>query len=188
MNFVEEYINKIQEGLSHIPEKLYYDVVNIFQEIHDNKNYLFVGGNGGSAAISNHLVCDCAKGPGVGRENRIRALSLSSNVPLITAISNDIGYDESLVFQLQTHLMPNDVVMLISSSGKSSNIVKAATHAKQRGHTLIGLTGFDGGYLAELADYNFHIPINNYGVIEDCHQSIMHILAQIYYQKGQYEF
>lgn len=133
---------------------------------------VYVGGNGGSAAISNHLCCDFLKGA------NINVVSLSCNTPLITAIANDIGYEDTLSYQLQKHVIGGDVVILISSSGNSPNIVKAAHYAKTHGIKLIGLTGFNGGKLNDLADIKLHIPICNYGIVEDCHQSIMHIISQ----------
>ena len=146
------------------------------------KKFIFVGGNGGSASISNHLCCDFIKGTLHKDYDKFKVISLSSNTPLLTAISNDISYDDSLSFQLDVFLNkecnPQDVVLLISSSGNSPNIIKAAQLAKKRGATVIGFTGFDGGKLKEIADIKLHVPIKNYGVVEDCHQAIMHIISQ----------
>lgn len=140
---------------------------------------VFVGGNGGSAAISNHLCCDFMKGA------KVQTISLSSNTPLLTAIANDLGYENTLSFQLEKHLTgdPSEIVMLVSSSGDSPNIIKAAEYASTRGAHLIGLTGFTGGRLMQIAHTKLHIPIHNYGVVEDCHQGIMHIISQ-YIAKG----
>lgn len=134
---------------------------------------IFVAGNGGSAAIANHWVCDHMKGSGV------QCISLASNVPLITALANDNGYENIFKDQLKMHeVNSKDLLVLISSSGLSPNIVKAVEHAKLKSITTIGLTGFAGGKLMVLSDLNFHIPINNYGIVEDSHQIIMHCLAQ----------
>lgn len=142
------------------------------------KKHIYVAGNGGSSAISNHLCCDFMKGTYVDDLNPTRSISLSCNTSLLTAIGNDLGYDETILFQLKNLLQTNDLVILISSSGNSPNIVKAAEYVKSRGEKLIGLTGFKGGKLNELADIKLHIPVDNYGVIEDCHQSIMHMISQ----------
>lgn len=133
---------------------------------------IYVGGNGGSAAISNHLCCDFMKGA------NFKVISLSCNTPLITAIGNDLGYEKTLSYQLEKLLTGSDVVILISSSGNSPNIIEAAKVAKRLGATLIGMTGFDGGALMTLCDISLHIPTHNYGVVEDCHQSLMHIISQ----------
>lgn len=179
MSFIQDYRLKLNQGLNHIPEDLYYNTVKVFQRLKAENKTLYVGGNGGSCAISSHFVSDMAKGPALGHGNRIRTISLD-NAPLLTAISNDIGYHASLSFQLETYLQPGDVVLLISSSGKSHNIVEAALTAKLQGNKLIALTGFDGGIASE-ADISFHVQSYNYGVVEDCHQSILHILSQLYF-------
>ena len=150
------------------------------------KKRIYVAGNGGSAAIANHLCCDFSKGTYLANTgNPIKTKSLSSNICEITAIANDMSYEDSFYFQLKIDLdeaYPEDndykVIVLISSSGNSPNIVKAAKYAKEKGLTIIGLTGFSGGRLKELSDISLHIPENNYGIVEDCHQSIMHIIAQ----------
>lgn len=133
---------------------------------------IYVGGNGGSAAISNHLCCDFMKGAD------LNVSSVSCNTPLITAIANDMGYERTLSFQLNKLVRQGDIVILVSSSGNSQNIIEAANVVKSRRGQLIGLTGFAGGALKELSDISLHIPIHNYGVVEDCHQSIMHIISQ----------
>lgn len=135
-------------------------------------------GNGGSAAISNHLVCDCLKGVRTGSSLKPRVCSLSATVELITAITNDIGPDEMFSYQLSSLGRPGDVLIAISSSGASPNIVAALQEAKRIGMSTIAMTGFLGGQAASLADVNLHVDAQNYGVVEDLHQSMMHILAQ----------
>ena len=173
-DFVKEYKQKYIHGLSDV------ETIQLNGAI-DAVNYarnIFVAGNGGSAAISNHLCCDFTKGCDHKGFNRLKVTSLSCNIPMITAIANDISYDETISYQLETLLSDKDVVILISSSGKSQNILNAAAVTRKRHATLIGLTGFDGGVLKNLADISLHVPINNYGVVEDVHQSLMHIIAQ----------
>lgn len=132
---------------------------------------IFVAGNGGSAAIANHLVTDFAKA-GFGN-----VISLSSNQSLITMIANDYGYEKVFLKQLEYHgANSGDLTILISSSGNSKNIVSAA----QYGITILGLTGFSGGELGPLSNVNIHVNSNNYGIIEDVHQTVMHVLAQWY--------
>ncbi len=142
------------------------------------KKTIYSCGNGGSAAISNHLVCDHVKGVQTDTDLHPRAHSLSSNIELVTAIGNDIGYADIFVYQLSSYARPGDVLISISSSGDSPNIVKAVEWAKQNGVGTISLTGFDGGRSAKLADVNLHVPAHNYGVVEDLHQGLMHVLAQ----------
>ncbi len=144
---------------------------------------VFCCGNGGSAAIANHLLCDFLKGIQTDTALRPRVSSLSSHLELITAIANDIAYDEVFAYQLRTLARPGDVLMTISASGNSENIVRAVAWARANQVTSIALTGFEGGRSAALADLNLHVQAANYGVVEDVHQSLMHILAQYLRQR-----
>ncbi|ASE39409.1 D-sedoheptulose-7-phosphate isomerase [Brevundimonas vesicularis] len=135
-------------------------------------------GNGGSAAIANHLVCDCLKGVRTNSNLKPKVVSLSSTVELITAIVNDIGSEQMFSFQLESLGSEGDVLVAISSSGSSPNIINAVKTAKSLGMRTLSMTGFSGGETAKLADVSLHVDAQNYGVIEDAHQSLMHILAQ----------
>jgi len=139
---------------------------------------VFSCGNGGSAAIANHLQCDHLKGVRTATDLTPRVVSLSSNVELLTAIANDSSYEEVFAYQLQSQAKPGDVLMAISSSGNSPNIVRALTWAREHGLRTIALTGFDGGAAKGLADVVIHVDGANYGIVEDQHQAIMHALAQ----------
>ena len=139
---------------------------------------VFSCGNGGSAAISNHLQCDHLKGVRTETDLSPRVLSLSSNIELLTAIANDIGYNDVFVYQLQSQCRPGDVLITISSSGRSPNIVQALQWAREHDIRTISLTGFQGGDARELAEVAVHIECHNYGVVEDLHQSVMHAIAQ----------
>lgn len=145
---------------------------------------IFSCGNGGSCAISNHLLCDFAKGIQTDTEYRPRVVSLSANTELITAIANDIRYDEVFAYQLRTLVEPGDVLITISSSGDSENIVRAIDLARSNKVHTIAFTGFSGGRSGKLADVNVHVPSDNYGVVEDLHQSAMHVLAQALRMEG----
>ena len=140
--------------------------------------WLFVCGNGGSAATANHLLCDMAKGVQTDTGVRPRVASLSANIEIVTAIANDIAFEDCFAYQLRTAARPGDVLMTVSASGDSENVVRAVDWARGNGLESIALTGFDGGRSARLATINLHVAADNYGVIEDTHQSIMHILTQ----------
>lgn len=139
---------------------------------------VFSCGNGGSAAVANHLQCDHLKGVRTDTDLRPRVVSLSSNVELLTAIANDIGYEDVFSFQLQSQSRPGDVLIAISSSGRSSNILNALTWARDHRLRTIAFTGFDGGDARQVAEVAVHVDCANYGVIEDLHQATMHALAQ----------
>ncbi len=135
------------------------------------KGVLYIAGNGGSAAIADHLACDLIK---VG----IRAISLVSNSPVITMIANDYGYEHIFSFQLNRLLKPDDMVLLISSSGKSANVVNAAHHSKRKGNKVLSFTGFTGGDLKKTSDINHHVDLQSYGHVEVLHSEFAHNLAR----------
>jgi D-sedoheptulose 7-phosphate isomerase len=147
-------------------------------------NFVYTCGNGGSAAIANHLLCDFLKGVQTDTDLQPHVVSLSSHIELITAIANDIAYDEVFVYQLRTLARPGDLLLTISSSGNSENIVRAIEWARGNHVGSIAFTGFDGGRSAALADINLHVRAQNYGVVEDVHQSLMHSLAQYLRQRA----
>jgi D-sedoheptulose 7-phosphate isomerase len=145
---------------------------------------LWVAGNGGSAAIADHLLCDWVKGTFIASETPIHVHSLVSNTALLTACANDFGYDVSFARQIEMQAQPGDVLICISSSGNSANILAALRKASSMGLKTIALTGFGGGESAKLADINLHVAARNYGVVEDCHQILMHNIAQYIYGRS----
>ena len=150
----------------------------ILRKAYEGGATLFVCGNGGSASISNHLACDHGKLLATDTDLLPRVQSLAANVEVITAIANDISYDEVFVHQLKLQAGKGDVVMTVSSSGDSENVVRAASWARDNGVEVISLTGFEGGRTAKLASVNLHVTADNYGIIEDVHQSLMHLMGQ----------
>ena len=142
------------------------------------KRMIYACGNGGSAATSGHLLCDFLKGIQTDTALRPRVVSLASHLELITAIANDISYEEIFAFQLKTMAAAGDVLITISASGNSENIVRAADWAKANDVGTIAMTGFAGGRSAKIADINLHVAAENYGIVEDIHQSMMHAFAQ----------
>ena len=139
---------------------------------------VFSCGNGGSASIANHLQCDHMKGVRTSTDLAPRVVSLSANVELLTAIANDISYEDVFVYQLQSQSAPGDVLIVVSSSGRSPNIVRALAWAREHGLRTIALTGFDGGDARAIAEVTIHVEGGNYGIVEDMHQAVMHALAQ----------
>ncbi len=174
-----DYMDMYRKGMESLElDKLEVAIEHI-KNTADREGTIYVAGNGGSASISNHLCCDFLKTADHRDFFPLNAVSLSANASVLTAIANDISYEATLSYQLDRVLNSGDhVVILISSSGNSPNIVAAAKLVKNRGIKLIGLTGFSGGELKKLADVSLHIPVDNYGVVEDAHQSIMHLIAQ----------
>ena len=176
--YCDDYLTRLARAGASIDRALLDRAGAMLDAAFERGAWLFVCGNGGSAAIANHLLCDVAKGIQTDTDLLPRVMSLSANLELITAIANDIAFDDCFVYQLRTAARPGDMLMTISASGDSENIVRAVDWARMNDVETIALTGFDGGRSARLATVNLHVAGDNYGVIEDTHQSIMHILSQ----------
>ena len=141
---------------------------------------IYTAGNGASAAIAQHWACDYTKGCSDtgARPFKPKVISLSANIPLMTAISNDISYDEVYSYQLERLADPGDVFISISSSGNSPSVVRACEVALEKNLSVIELTGFNGGRTNELAQYPIHVDVQEYEAVEDVHQAIMHMIAK----------
>lgn len=149
----------------------------IFNAYKDDK-CIFVIGNGGSAANASHLAQDLVKGTRFSLEldKRIKAMSLTDNIAFITALSNDDGYEVVFEQQLRTFAKPGDLLIAISGSGNSPNILKAITWAKDNNLQTLGVTGFNGGKLYEISDHNLHVPLNDMCTVESVHSVIFHYI------------
>ena len=177
-SYAEAYFDRIMTAAASVERAKLQEAAAILTRAHSRGSMVYSCGNGGSAAIANHLVCDHCKLVQTGTNLKPRVYSLSATVEMITAIGNDLAYSEVFAYQLRSMARPGDVLITISSSGDSENIVRAAQWAKENGLEVISMTGFSGGRSAKIADVNLHVAADNYGVIEDVHQSLMHILAQ----------
>jgi D-sedoheptulose 7-phosphate isomerase len=134
-------------------------------------------GNGGSSATASHLVSDLVKTAHVAGLAPLRAFALTDNTPLLTAWSNDASYDRCFAEQIAALVEPDDIVIAISASGNSPNVVAGLSAALARGARTIGLLGFDGGAARQLTDVTIHIPCHNYGLVEDTHAAIGHAIT-----------
>lgn len=177
-SYAGAYFAQVAAAAATVDAKRVDEAARILTEVYAAGGMVYACGNGGSAAISNHLVCDHCKLVQTDTDLRPRVVSLSAAIEMITAIANDISYDEVFVYQLRSMAEPGDALITISSSGDSENIVRAALWAKENGIPVISMSGFSGGRSARIADVSLHVAADNYGVIEDVHQSLMHILAQ----------
>jgi D-sedoheptulose 7-phosphate isomerase len=177
-SYAGAYFNQITAAAASVDGQKVEEAARILTKVYAAGGMVYACGNGGSAAISNHLVCDHCKLVQTDTDLTPRVVSLSTTVEMITAIANDISYDEVFVYQLRSMAKLGDALITISSSGDSENIVRAALWAKENGIPVISMSGFTGGRSAAIADVSLHVTADNYGVIEDVHQSLMHILAQ----------
>ena len=182
--FVKDYLTRLKQILDDIDVDVISDIVESFEETIQNKSRIYIIGNGGSSATASHMVNDL--GTGLRRRDIINfdVTSLGDNSPVITAIANDIGYENIFYMQIKGHISANDVIVAISCSGDSPNIIKAVDHAKDVGCKIIGVTGFNGGYLKKISNINFHVsaPDGEYGLVEDAHMILDHIIYSYYVQ------
>lgn len=177
-SYLEAYLKELATAWESVSREAILAAEILLRKTVSEEGTIFSCGNGGSAAISNHLLCDCLKGVQAGTSIKPRVQSLSSTPELMSAIANDIGFDEIFSLPLRSLGRRGDVLVAISSSGTSPNIVAAIKAARSQGMKVLSLTGFNGGPAAAEADVSLHVTANNYGVIEDVHQSLMHVLAQ----------
>jgi D-sedoheptulose 7-phosphate isomerase len=179
MNSFDEYFGAVNLAAAKINRD---SLEQAFKAI-DGCARLYIMGNGGSAASADHWVCDYMKGINEdvirGDILNVKAISLASNGPLVTALANDMGYEHIFAKQLQYYRCQyGDVVLAMSASGNSKNVINGLLNASRLGATTVALTGFTGGEAAKIADINVHVPSFNYGVVEDCHMMILHAISQ----------
>ena len=153
-------------------------IAEMVRETIDSGNFIYICGNGGSAGIANHSLCDFLKCVRTDTNLMPRVMSLAAHTEMNSALANDISYDEVFAYQLQSMARPGDLVWTVSSSGNSPNVVRALEVAKEKGLRSISFTGFAGGRSRGLADVNAHVDAQNYGVVEDIHMSFIHIITQ----------
>ena len=167
---IEKYFNKVTEALSKINKQ---DIEDIAQLIRSCEGQIFVFGNGGSAATASHFAQDMSK------MLDYKFICLNDNIPSLTAYANDVAYESVFELQLSKFIALGDLVIGISCSGNSQNVISAIAYAKRFGCLTIGFTGFDGGALKKAAMQNIHVPSDDMQVCEDCHMIIVHTIVKI---------
>ncbi len=182
-DFAKDYIFKLNElmnGMDFCSLNDFYELIlNTTEE-----STIYILGNGGSSSTASHMANDLAVGLKIRNIKNLKVFSLSDNAAISYAISNDIGFENVFYMQLKDILKPNDIIVAISCSGNSPNIIKAVDYAKEIKCKIVGLTGFDGGKLKKLSDINIHFETekNQYGLVEDAHSIINHLIFS-YFQK-----
>lgn len=176
--FAAAYWDRLRDATQTVDLDAVRAVATRLADVYRRDAVLYACGNGGSAAISDSFVCDHAKLIQTDTDMVPRVVSLPANTPMMTAIGNDLSYDDVFVYQLRTLARKGDALLCVSASGDSENVVRAARWALEQEMDVIALTGFAGGRMRDLATLSIHVEADNYGVIEDVHQSLMHLLAQ----------
>jgi D-sedoheptulose 7-phosphate isomerase len=174
---IERYLKEVVEMVDALPREKIWQVVQAIQETRDRNGQVFILGNGGSAALASHMATDLAKTSIVPGVRRIRAISLADNVSLITAWANDTSYEDVFAEQLTNLLQSGDLVIAVSGSGNSSNVLRAVKAAKARGARTVGFTGRPGGKLKNNVDISIVVPSRRIEQAEDAHLILDHVIS-----------
>lgn len=177
MSYTEDYKKQLLEAIETIELERVNQAIEWFREVRAAEGQIFVCGNGGSASTASHFVCDMVKGASYKRPARFRIQALTDSLPTITAYANDEGYEVVFLEQLKNFARRGDLLMAISGSGNSPNVLRAVEYANSIGCQTLALTGRDGGKLGAMAQLNLQVPVRHMGRIEDAHMIICHIIA-----------
>lgn len=177
-----KYLGELKEVLDSLDHNRIGGLIEKIIEVREKEKNIFIIGNGGSAANSSHWACDLTKGTLKRfydtKHKRVRVTSLTDNVASITALANDLTYDEIFSQQLRNLVKPGDLLIVLTGSGRSRNVINAVDVAKRMGAYVFSLIGFDGGEVILMSDNYLLIPSRNYGIIEDIQLSIGHIVTE----------
>jgi D-sedoheptulose 7-phosphate isomerase len=184
-DWITQYISAQKAALDTIPLDAVARLIGHLRQAWKEDRQIFVFGNGGSAANASHFVTDLGKGSSDKLPRRFRVLSLNDNVAWMTAIGNDYAYEDIFVRQLENYARPGDVVLTMSVSGNSPNLVKAVDWANRKGLLTIALVGGKRGRLAELAKEAVVVEDTHYGRVEDCHMGICHMLCYVFMERPE---
>jgi len=185
--FIKGYVEKLKNLLDNIDINSIAKIIESLEETQKNGGTIYVIGNGGSSATASHMANDLNVGLRRRGIRKFNVVSLADNSSVATAISNDIGFENLFYMQLEDVINDKDLLISISCSGNSPNIIKAVNYAKQKGATVVGCTGFEGGELRGLSDICFHVdtPKGEYGLVEDVHMILDHIIYSYYISLGE---
>jgi D-sedoheptulose 7-phosphate isomerase len=186
-DFAKDYLSGLKDVLDRLPLKPIDEIIRVIEQARDEGRQIFVIGNGGSAATASHMMNDLCKGT-LGHKGdapwpRLRVIALTDNVSLMTAWANDTDFNHVFSEPLKNLAQRGDVLVAISASGNSPNIIAAVEAAKQIGVTVLGLAGFTGGKLSQMADVSLVVPSDGYGPVEDVHMILDHIITSYLYEK-----
>ena len=177
MSFAIDYKRRLVAALDSVELDCVEALIDVFKRARDENRQIFVFGNGGSAATANHFACDMVKGASYGRNKRFKILSLSEQIPTLTAYSNDVGFESVFLEPLKNFAGPGDIAMAISGSGNSENVVRAIEYANSIGCYTVGLSGLTGGRLRPRVNLSVHVPDEHMGRVEDAHFFICHMVC-----------
>lgn len=176
---INNYFETMKRCIDNLDRNEIQVFINTLLTARDNGNKIFTMGNGGSAATASHFCCDFNKGMSYGQDKKFRLICLNDNVATMMAYANDVSYDNIFVEQLKNFMQPNDVVIGISGSGNSKNVLNAIEYANENGGITIGLTGYNGGKLKSMAKLSVNANIDDMQVTEDIHMMLCHMIYSL---------
>lgn len=179
MERISNYLDTVTGLLAELPREDISRVVDLVRDAYESGKQVFILGNGGSASTASHLACDLQKGLGALTDRKFKVMSLSDSIPIMTAWGNDTEYANIFAPQIETWVNPGDLVIGISGSGNSPNVINAIDLANEKGAVTIGLSGFQGGKLAQKAKYGVVVRSDNMQHIEDVHVVIAHLVFRV---------
>lgn len=179
---IKDYIDLEKSVLDNLDINAINDAMNAIMEAYEGLHTIYIFGNGGSSTTASHWQNDFNKGISECVENKFRFQCLNDNIATIMAIANDISFEEVFRFQLKNRLEKGDLVIAISGSGNSKNIINAVEYAKECGNKIIGMTGYDGGKLKSMCDISLHVPVMSMQTTEDVHIIFDHLIMSIFYK------
>lgn len=178
MDHIQNYLSTLQLTMEELPRQLIADVIETLQEARKRGSQIFIMGNGGSASTASHFACDLAKNTRHEGWPHFRVIGLTDNMAMFSALANDEGYENVFSEQLANLMRPGDIVIAISASGNSKNVINAAEAALRDNATVIGFTGFNGGRLGQLAHINIHVKSTIIEHVEDIHLMLEHLIVR----------
>ena len=184
MNFIQSYLSDLKDTLDDLSQEVIEQVLEILHEARLDNQQVFIFGNGGSASTASHFVCDLGKNTRIKGSPNFRVMGLTDNMALFSALANDEGYENVFAQQLATYLQQGDVVIGISTSGNSPNVVNAIQLANSVGAKTIGFTGFNSGKLGSMVDVNLHVPSHSIEQVEDVHLVLEHLITKALREKA----
>jgi len=176
---INDYIDGLKAALDRLNRDEISQLAGLLLDAYEKNANIFICGNGGSASTASHFACDINKGACYGLDKRFKVMPLTDNAATIMAYSNDVHYDEIFVEQLKNFIQKDDIVIGISGSGNSRNVLKAIEYANEKGNITCGITGYDGGKLKEVAKYSVNANRNDMQISEDIHMILTHLMMRI---------
>ncbi|MBE6127390.1 MAG: SIS domain-containing protein [Erysipelotrichaceae bacterium] len=182
INEINEYYEREKKAIDSLNREELNDAMNALLAAYERGATVYVFGNGGSSATASHMVCDFNKGTCYDLEKKFKFVCLNDNLPILMAIANDDSFENVFVYQLKARLKKDDLILAISGSGNSHNVVKAVEYAKSIGTEIIAMTGYSGGKIRKMADHFLHVPVDDMQITEDLHMGFDHMIMQIFWK------